>query len=285
MRDRLIAAEKADIPVARACRFLEVSESGYYAWASRGPSRRQREDMALLAYVREAFSLSHGTYGSPRMTFELREQGLSVGRRRVARLMRENGIKARQPRRYRRTTDSHNGGPVAPDLLDRDFTASRPNEKWVADISYVWTREGWLYLAAIVDLYARRVVGWATSDRLKKNLAIRALDMALIQRAPPAGVIHHSDRGSQYVSYEYQKRLKDRELLVSMGSKGDCYDNAAMESFFKTIKSELVWQTTFLSRKQANDMIGKYIEGFYNPHRRHSTLGYLSPVQFEKMAA
>jgi len=285
MTYRLIAAEKADIPVARACRFLGVSESGYYVFHARKPSKRQRDDMVLLAYIREAFRLSHGTYGSPRMTMELQSQGLCAGRRRIARLMRENGLKGRQPRRYRRTTDSHHGFAVAPNLLERDFTACRPNEKWVADISYIWTAQGWLYLAAIVDLYARRVVGWSTSDRLHRDLALRALNMACVRRRPPPGLIHHSDRGSQYASWEYQKTLKAHSVLASMSGKGNCYDNAAMESFFKTIKSELVWRTRFLSRKQAHDMIGKYIESFYNPQRRHSTLGYLSPVQFEKMTA
>lgn len=285
MKYRLIAAEKAQIPVARACCFLGVSESGYYAFHGRGPSKRQRDDMVLLAHIREAFRLSHGTYGSPRMTMELKEKGLCAGRRRIARLMRENGLKGRQPRRYRRTTDSDHGFAVAPNLLERDFEASRPNEKWVADISYIWTAEGWLYLAAIIDLYARRVVGWSTSDRLHKELALRALNMALVRRRPPPGLIHHSDRGSQYASWQYQNTLKAHGVLASMSGKGNCYDNAAMESFFKTVKSELIWRTKFLSRRQANDMTGKYIEGFYNPQRRHSTLGYLSPVQFEKMAA
>ena len=275
MKYRLIKAEKAHVPVARACRFLRVSQSGYFAFFSRGPSKRQRDDMVLLAHVREAFRLSHGTYGSPRMRMELKEQGLCAGRRRIARLMRENGLKGRQPRRWRCTTDSHHSFAVAPNLLERDFTASAPNEKWVADISSIWTQEGWLYLAVVIDLYARRVVGWSTGDRLHRDLAIRALNMALIRRQPSPGLIHHSDRGSQYASWEYQKTLKAHGALISMSGKGNCYDNAAMESFFKTIKSELVWRTRFLSRRQANDMIGKYIEGFYNPQRRHSTLGYL----------
>lgn len=286
MRFRLIAAEKAVVPVARACRLLGVSESGYYAWASRGASQQQREDMLLLVRIREAFRLSHSTYGSPRMTIELKDAGhRHIGRRRVARLMRENGLKARQPRRYRRCRDSHASGVVAPNLLDRDFTAAAPNEKWVADISYVWTREGWLYLAAIVDLYARRVVGWSTGERLHKELALGALRMALARRRPEQGLIHHSDRGSQYVSRAYQNVLRSHGLLISMSGKGNCYDNAAMESFFKTIKTELDGQTAFLSRRETNDRIGKYIEDFYNPRRRHSALGYLSPVQFEKMSA
>jgi len=285
MKYRLIAAEKEKIPVARACVFLAVSESGYYAFQARGPSKRQREDMVLLAHIREAFRLSHNTYGSPRMTMELREQGFAAGRRRIARLMRENGLKGRQPRRYRRSADCDHGFATASNLLGRDFTASRPNEKWAGDISYIWTREGWLYLSVLIDLYARRVVGWATGDRLHRDLTLRTLNMALIRRRPPPGLIHHSDRGSQYASWEYQQTLKAHGVLASMSGKGNCYDNAAMESFFKTIKSELVWPTKFLSRRQANDMIGTYIEGFYNPQKRHSTLGYLSPVQFEQLPA
>lgn len=285
MKYRLVAAEKVGIPVAQACRILGVSASGYYAFHSRGPSKRQGDDMVLLAHIREAFHLSHGTYGSPRMSMELKDQGICSGRRRVARLMRENGLKGRQPRRWRRTTDSHHGFPVAPNLVGQDFTAVRPNEKWVADISYIWTQEGWLYLAVIIDLYARRVVGWATGDRLQLDLALRALKMALVRRRPTPGLIHHSDRGSQYASWEYQNTLKAHGILISMSGKGNCYDNAAVESFFKTIKSELVWRTKLLSRRQANDMIAKYIEGFYNPERRHSTLGYLSPVEFENRAA
>lgn len=285
MKYRLVAAEKVSIPVVRACRILGVSASGYYSFHSRGTSKRRRDDMVLLAHIREAFSLSHCTYGSPRMSMELKDRGLCIGRRRVARLMRENGLKARQPRRWRRTTDSHHGFPLAPNLVERDFTASSPNEKWVADISYIWTQEGWLYLAVIIDLYARRVVGWATGNRLHLELALHALKMALIRRRPQPGLIHHSDRGGQYASWEYQNTLKAHGILVSMSGKGNCYDNAAVESFFKTIKSELVWRMKFLSRRQANDMIAKYIEGFYNPERRHSTLGYLSPVQFENKAA
>lgn len=219
------------------------------------------------------------------MTVELQEQGYKVGRRRVARLMGDNGLKARQKRRYRPAVITAMSGAVASNLLQQDFIAARPNQKWVADISYIWTKEGWLYLAGVMDLYARLLVGWATADRLHKDLAIQALDMALIRRSPSPGVIHHSDRGSQYCSYEYQKKLKSHGLLISMSRKGNCYDNAAMESFFKTIKSELVHQTRLLTRKEAHDMIGLYIDGFYNPKRRHSTLGYLSPMQFEKRAA
>ena len=253
MRFRLIDAAKEEFPVQRLCKVLEVSPSGYFAWQSRPASRRQREDLVLLAHVRSAFALSNRTYGSPRMTHELRGQGLEAGRRRVARLMRENGLRARQPRRFRCTTDSLHAFPVAPNLLDQDVSAERPGEKWGADISYVWTREGWLYLAVVMDLYARRVVGWAVSDRLHKELALAALRRALAIRRPPAGLTHHSDRGGQYCSIEYQAELRRHGILISMSGKGNCFDNAMVETFFKTLKSELVWRTVFLTRGEASD--------------------------------
>jgi putative transposase len=197
MRFRLIDTAKKDFPVQRLCKVLDVSSSGYFAWKERPASHRQRDDLVLLAHVRSAFALSNGTYGSPRMVHELRDTGLAIGLRRVARLMRENGLRARQKRRFKRTTDSLHAFPVAPNLLDQDFKATRPNQNWGADISYVWTREGWLYLAVVIDLFARRVVGWATSDRLHKELALSALRRAIAVRSPPAGLIHHADRGSQ----------------------------------------------------------------------------------------
>jgi putative transposase len=285
MRFQLIDAAKKDFPVQRLCKVLGVSPSGYFAWKSRPASRRQREDLVLLAHVRSAFALSNETYGSPRMTHELREQGLGVGRRRTARLMRENGLRARQPRRFKRTTDSLHAFPVAPNLLDQDFSAERPDEKWGADLSYIWTREGWLYLAVVMDLYARRVVGWAVSDRLHKELALTALRRALAVRRPRAGLLHHSDRGRQYCSIEYQAELRKHGILISMSGKGNCYDNSMVETFFKTLKSELVWRTAFQTRAVARDALARYIDGFYNPLRRHSALGFVSPAQFERQAA
>ena len=285
MRFRLIDAAKKDFPVARLCKVLDVSPSGDVAWKNRPASRRQREDLVLLAHVRSAFSLSHETYGSPRMTHELREQGLAAGRRRVARLMRENGLRARQPRRFRRTTDSQHAFPVAPNRLDQDFTAAAPDEKWGVDLSYIWTREGWLYLAVVIDLYARRVVGWAAGDRLHKELALTALRRALVLRRPAAGLLHHSDRGSQYCSNAYQAELRLHGIVVSMSGKGNCYDNAMVETFFKTLKSELVWRTVFQTRAEATEALARYIDGFYNPRRRHSALGFVSPAQFEKRSA
>jgi putative transposase len=198
--------------------------------------------------------------------------------------MRENGLKARPKRRFKRTTDSHHAFPVAPNLLAQDFSAERPNQKWAADISYVWTNEGWLYLAVVLDLFARRVVGWAVSDRLHQELALEALRKALAIRRPSEGLTHHADRGSQYCSTAYQAALKKHGIRISMSGKGNCFDNAVVETFFKTLKSELVWRTVFQTRAEAKQAIGRYIDGFYNPVRRHSTLDYLSPVQFEKLA-
>ena len=282
----LIEARKAELPmelpVEMACAVLNVSVSGYYAWKRREASPRQRRDMVLLAHIRAQFVTSHETYGSPRMHVELNENGLVVGKHRVARLMRDNGLKARQKTRFKKTTDSDHAGPVAPNLLDQDFQAERPDQKWAVDISYIWTAEGWLYLAIVLDLFSRRIIGWAISDRMKKDLAMKALQRAIDLRQPSAGVIHHSDRGSQYCSGDYRKLLSGNGFVVSMSGRGNCYDNAMVETVFKTIKSELVWRTSFTSRYQATKAIGQYIDGFYNPTRRHSSLGYQSPIAFER---
>lgn len=285
MRFELVDAAKKDFPVQRLCKVLGVSESGYFAWKGRPACRRQREDMVLLAHVRSAFALSNGTYGSPRMTHELRDQGLQVGRRRTARLMRDNGLKARQKRRFKRTTDSEHAWPIAPNLIDQDFAATAPNQKWGVDISYVWTREGWLYLAVVIDLFSRRVVGWSVGDRLHRRLALAALRRALAIRRPAPGLIHHSDRGSQDCSIDYQAELRRHGVQISMSGKGNCYDNAMVETFFKTLKSELVWRTVFLTQADAATAIGRYIDSFYNPVRRHSALDFVSPAAFERQAA
>jgi putative transposase len=285
MRYKLIDAKKADIPIDRMCDILDVSSSGYYSWRKRQPSRRQLDDMVYLAHIRSLFGESNGTYGSPRMHVDLKEEGLSIGRHRTARLMRENGLKARQKTRFKRTTDSTHNHPIAGNLLDQDFSCDGPDEKWGVDISYIWTAEGWLYLAIVLDLFSRRIIGWSVSNRMKKGLAMKALQRAIDLRGPSPGVIHHSDRGSQYCSGDYQKLLAKYKFVSSMSGKGNCYDNAMVESVFKTIKSELIWRTCFASRRQAEMAIGHYIDGFYNPRRRHSSLGYQSPLRYEAMMA
>jgi len=285
MRFAFINAWRKTFPIHRMCKVLRVTSRGYRAWRCRPMSQRQRDDMVLLAHIREQHKLSLGSYGRPRMTEELQELGLKVGHRRVGRLMRQNGIEAVRTRKYKVTTDSNHSFAIAPNLLDRDFQAHAPNQKWAGDITYIWTSEGWLYLAVILDLYSRRVIGWAVSNRMKRDLAIRALDMAVALRQPPKGCIHHTDRGSQYCSHDYQKRLEKYGFKVSMSGKGNCYDNAAVETFFKTLKAELIWRSTWQTRRQVEMALFEYINGFYNPRRRHSTLGGKSPLAFERLAA
>ena len=219
------------------------------------------------------------------MTEELKELGFDVGHRRVGRLMRQNGISVVRTRKRKVTTDSDHKFNIAPNLLDRDFAAKQTNQKWAGDISYVWTREGWVYLAVIIDLFSRRVIGWAISNRMKQDLAIRALNMAVALRRPPPGCIHHSDRGSQYCAHDYQKVLRNNGFRVSMSGKGNCYDNSAVESFFKSLKAELVWRRDWHTRRDVEVALFEYINGFYNPRRKHSALGWKSPVAFEQRAA
>ncbi|MGB4907994.1 MAG: IS3 family transposase [Tabrizicola sp.] len=279
-----IEAEKASFPINRMCHVLGVSQNGFFAWQERPACLRRRQDMVYLAHIRTAFALSNGTYGSPRMHRDLVDDGHEIGRHRTARLMRENQLIARQKRRFKRTTDSEHAWPIAPNLVAQDFTADAPDRKWGADISYIWTAEGWLHLAVVLDLFSRRVVGWATSDRLKRDLAVEALRRALVARNPTPGLVHHSDRGSQYCSVDYQALLRKRGILISMSGRGNCYDNSMVETFFKTIKSELIWPVAWQSRQQAENAVARYIDGFYNPVRRHSSLGFQSPIAFERKA-
>ena len=272
-------------PVTGLCRVVQVSTRGYRAWAARPACQRERTDLKVLAHIREQYSLSKGTYGRPRMTMELKEVGLDVGERRVGRLMKINGIRPVRTRRHKVTTDSQHSLDVAANLLDGDFLAEAPNQKWAGDITYIWTAEGWLYLAVVIDLFSRRVVGWAVSDRMKKDLAIRALEMAIHLRRPPKGCIFHSDRGSQYCSYDFQKKLQAHKLVPSMSGKANCYDNAAVETFFKSLKAEVLWRQNWPTRRQAETAIFQYINGFYNPRRRHSYLGGISPLAFEAKVA
>lgn len=280
-----IDAHKKMYSIETLCRVMQVSSGGFRAWRTRPMSQRQRDDMVLLAHIRAQFKLSHYSYGRPRMTEDLRELGFDVSHHRVGRLMVQNGVSPIRTRKYKVTTDSNHNYNIAPNLLKQDFTATEPNQKWAGDISYIWTREGWVYLAVIIDLYSRRVIGWAVSNRMKRDLAIRALKMAIALRRPPKGCIHHTDRGSQYCSNEYQKLLDDHDFDVSMSGKGNCYDNAAVETFFKTLKSELIWRNTWATRRQVQVALFEYINGFYNPRRRHSTLAGKSQMAFEKKAA
>jgi transposase InsO family protein len=276
-----IEAEKASYPIAFMCVRLEVSTSGFYAWRKRPPSARVLEDTQLGAEIRASHADSKGRYGSPRVHRDLNAAGTRVGKHRVARLMRENGLCGRRKRRYRHTTDSNHAMPVAPNMLDQDFTADAPNEVWVTDITYIPTGEGWLYLAAILDLYSRRVVGWSMSERITRQLTLDALTMALRARKPPRGLVHHSDRGSQYASGDYRAALDAAGIDCSMSRRGNCYDNAVAESFFATLKTELVHDADWGTRGQARSAIFDYLEVFYNRRRRHSSIGYVTPEEFE----
>jgi putative transposase len=267
--------------VARLCRALSVSKSGYYAWRGRAPSAHAQRDGELLAQIRVAHARSRATYGSPRVHAELRAQGVRCARKRVARLMRAAGLSARRPRRAIRTTDSRHDRPVAENLLGRDFSASAPDLRWAADITYVPTAEGWLYLAVILDLFSRRVVGHACGASLATALVAEALALACGRRRPVAGLLHHSDRGSQYASAEYRAQLAQAGAKASMSRRGDCYDNAAVESFFGTLKTELTHGRRYETRAEARADIFEYVEVFYNGERRHSALGYLSPAEYE----
>lgn len=261
-----------------------MSRSGYYAWLSRGESERSKENRWLLSEIRMAHERSHKTYGSPRVTAELHAQGVGCGENRVARLMRLNGIQSKRRRKYRVTTNSKHNLPVSPNLLAREFTVDRPNAVWVSDITYIWTSEGWVYLAGVVDLYSRMVVGWSMSNRITGDLTLDALNQAFGRRRPKAGLLHHSDRGSQYASGDYRKLLKVQQVTCSMSRKADPWDNAPMESFFATLKTELIYDERFATREDAKAKIFEYIEVFYNRERRHSSLGFKSPVDFERTA-
>lgn len=263
-------------------RVLGVSRSGYYSWRRRPESERSCRNRTLVWQIRGIHERSRRTYGSPRVTDELRENGVRCSRHRVARLMRLHGIRAKTVRKFRVTTDSKHHLPVAPNRLNREFAVSRPNVAWASDITCLWTSEGWLYLAGVMDLYSRRLVGWAMSHRPDSELTLTALRQALGQRRPPAGLLHHSDRGKQYASGAYQELLGLYGLVGSMSRKGDCWDNAPMESFFGTLKQELVYPERLATRKEAKAKVFEYIELFYNRQRRHSALGSQSPAEFER---
>ena len=284
MKFAFIAAEKATFPVRVLCRTLEVSRAGFYAWQTRAPAPRTQADQRLGVEIQAIHAESRQRYGSPRVHAELRHRGQRPSRKRVARLMRQHGLCARRRRRFRITTDSQHKHPVAPNVLARRFAVAAPDTAWVTDITYLWTEEGWLYLAVILDLFSRAVVGWALSAQITRHLTLRALTMALGRRRPPQGLLHHSDRGSQYASEHYQRTLTTQGIECSMSRRGDCWDNAVIESFFATLKLELIHRRSFPSRDAARLAIFEYIEVFYNRQRRHSYLGYESPAEFELRA-
>jgi len=261
---------------------MRVSRSGYYRWRGRPESRRCREDRQLLVKIRAVHQQSRCCYGSPRVHRQLQQEGQRCGRKRVERLMRREGLQARRCRRWKRTTRSISSRPAAANHLNRQFSVDGPDRVWAGDITYLWTSEGWLYLSVLLDLCTRRVVGWAVSERLTVELAQGALEMALGQRQPEVGLLHHSDRGSQYTSAAYQGQLQRRGVQVSMSRRGDCYDNAVVESFFSTLKGELSGYGQYRTRQQAFSELFDYIELFYNSKRLHSSLGYLSPAEFER---
>lgn len=279
MKYAWIDGRRDSYPLQAMCELLGVSTSGYADWKKCGGPTRWPSDEQLLALIRSVHAEYRQAYGSPRITAELKSRGIPVSRDRVKRLMKANGIRARHKRRYKATTDSKHVLPVAANLLDRQFEASAPDQVWTADITYLPTREGWLYLAVVMDLYTRMIVGWSMDSRMTRELVMNALRMAHFRRKPAAGVLHHSDRGSQYCSGDYQALLAGYGMIASMSRKGNCWDNAPMESFFNSLKNERVFHEDYETREQARQDVFEYIEAFYNRRRRHSALGYRSPAQ------
>jgi putative transposase len=276
--------ERRWYPIDVLARGLRVSRGGYYAWLHGLGRQREQANVVLLSEIRKVFADNNGNYGSPRVYRDLRTAGVSCGKEHVERLMREDGLRAKHVKKFKVTTDSKHSMPVAPNVLAGRFEWGRPNQAWVGDITYIPTDEGWLYLAVLIDLFSRRVVGWAMDKRITRGLTLRALDMAVQRRRPPQGLIHHTDRGSQYASGDYQKALKGYGMICSMSAKGRCYDNAVAESFFHTLKVELVRDQRFASREQAMSAIFKFMEVYYNTKRLHSMLDYVSPAEYERVA-
>jgi putative transposase len=279
-----IAKHRGIWPVAWMCDALGVSRSGFFAWLRRPPSDRAQSDAVIGARVRDSFVQSDRTYGARRVWRDVLAEGFSCGLHRIERLMRQNALRAR-PRRRRLPMDAGVKSAIAPNILDRQFEAAQPNQKWVADFTYIWTAEGWLYVAAVLDLYSRRIVGWSMSSTMTTHFVTEALMMALWRRGKPDALLHHSDQGSQYTSEQFQRLMIDHGVSCSMSRSGNCWDNAAMESFFSTLKTERIARKTYRTRDEAKADVFDYIERFYNPRRRHSTLGYLSPIAFEEQEA
>jgi putative transposase len=283
MKYQFIEHHKREFPIVLMCNVLGVSESGFYAWRKRSPCQRQREDARLTEEIRQVFAGHQGRYGSPRIHRELQDQGRNTSRKRVARLMREADMSARRKQRRGSTTRRDLSHAVAPNVLNREFTANEPNQKWVTDITYIPTAQNWLYLAVILDVYSRAVVGWSMSACCDEALVESALKMAVAQRRPQAGLLHHSDRGCQYTSHAYRRQLEVLGIVVSMSRKGNCWDNALMESFFGSLKEECVASTVYLTHEQARCSLFEYLEVYYNRQRRHSSLGYVSPFTYEQI--
>jgi putative transposase len=283
MRFQFIKDHRDEFPVTCMCKVLNVSPSGYYTWHKRPVSKQEMANRELYKKIKDVYNKNHGVYGSPRIYRELKKQGVACSENRVARLMRLRSLKAKQSKRYKITTRRDKAHPVAPNLLKQEFVADRPNQKWLTDITYIPTQEGWLYLAVVLDLFSRRIIGWAMSDRMTSNLTMNAFKMAIRRRRPEINLIHHSDQGSQYTDGEYQQLLKDWGIQVSMNGAGNWYDNAPMESFFGSLKSEWVHHHTYRTRGEARADIFYYIESFYNRRRLHSSLDYLSPEAYEQL--
>ena len=281
MKFAFIARNVGLFPVDWMCRRLEVSSSGFYAWRHRGVSQRAADDHRLRAQIRASHEASGGTYGSPRIHRDLRADDMRVSRKRVARLMREEGLQGHRRRRFQRTTKSDPSKRAAPNVLKQQFNQTAVNTAWACDISYINTWEGWLYLAVVIDLYSRRVVGYAIADHMQTELVLGALNAAVGSRQPRAGLIVHTDRGAQYTSDEHRRALLDAVAVSSMSGKGNCFDNAVVESFFGTLKEELIYRKAWSTRLDAEIAIKQYIDGFYNPRRRHSSIGFISPIEFE----
>lgn len=281
MKVEFIRGHRDEFDITVMCRLLGISRSGYYAAIARPASRRSIANQQLSEQIQSAFDAHRQVYGSPRLWRSLRRDGTVCGRHRVARLMRDRGLVARQRRRFKATTDSNHQLPIAENLLRRNFRAEKINQKWVADITYIWTDEGWLYLAAVMDLCSRRIVGWSMSPRINRDLVLEAQRMAIVTRRPEPGLVQHTDRGSQYASWDYQDLLSTQKARASMSGRGNCYDNAAMESFFHTLKTELVHHRRYQTHLEARADVFEYIEVFYNRQRQHSALGYKSPAEFE----
>jgi len=282
MKYIFIKDNRSEFRLKKMCQVFAVSKSGYYAWRKRTKSKRKRANELLLAKIDDIFHGHHQRYGSRRVWFELRLRGIICSKNRVARLMRQADLKSRRTRKFRTTTNSKHQLPIAPNLINKNFVVKQPDRIWVSDITYLWTWEGWMYLAVIIDLYSRQVVGWAMSTRINKELVLSAIIQAVGRRKPNPGLIFHSDRGSQYASYEVRELLKKHQMIQSMSNKGDCYDNAVSESFFATLKLELVYPDFFNTRWEARSKVFEYIEIFYNRQRFHSFLNYMTPSQFEE---